>query len=83
MNYVIVEMEVALTELCPNGLGEELGAEVDWPWDGLPAYPPLGRALGSGSGGYAYHVMRAAKQPSEENLPSFEPVKLVRYIKLI
>ncbi|CAH1402420.1 unnamed protein product [Nezara viridula] len=77
VNCVItpVEMEVALAELCPNGLAEELGAEVDWPWDGLPAYPPLAKALGSGSGGYAYHVMKTAKPPSQEYVPSFESVK--------
>lgn len=79
VNCVItpVELEVAIKELCLNGLLEEAEEEPDWPW-ALPPYPLLGRASGSGSGGYAYHVASHAADtytPGECLPPTFTAVK--------
>lgn len=62
VNCVItpVELELVIKELCPGGLSQEASEDPDWPWSGVPNYPLLGRALGSGSGGYAFRVISKA-----------------------
>ena len=71
-------MELALKELCPNGLAEELAVDPDWPWEGLPSYRHLSKTPGSGSGGYAYHVISSAMHQSVTAVaPTFVAIKLV------
>lgn len=80
VNCVItpVELELVIKEFCPGGISEEISEEPDWPWNGIPNYPHLGRAMGSGSGGYAFHVIsKVGKNKSEEDgsIPVFTKIK--------
>uniref|UniRef100_A0A0V0G935 Putative nuclear architecture related protein n=1 Tax=Triatoma dimidiata TaxID=72491 RepID=A0A0V0G935_TRIDM len=58
-----VEMMLLIRDECAEGLlNNERNTEIDWPWKTIQPYRSLCRVEGSGSGGYAHHILAHAKK---------------------
>ncbi|KAK9512217.1 hypothetical protein O3M35_000686 [Rhynocoris fuscipes] len=58
-----VELMLLIKEESSGGLlNSESNAEIDWPWKNINPYQTLHRHEGSGSGGYAHHILAHAKK---------------------
>ncbi|CAB0010767.1 unnamed protein product [Nesidiocoris tenuis] len=59
-----------------RGLASEDESDLDWPWEFLEKYQPLTRPAGSGSGGYAQHILaKFSKEMGIDEIPPFSNVK--------
>ncbi|BES87746.1 Transcription factor kayak [Nesidiocoris tenuis] len=57
------------------GLASEDESDLDWPWEFLEKYQPLTRPAGSGSGGYAQHILAEfSKEMGIDEIPPFSNV---------
>lgn len=56
-------MMLLMQDECIDGsLNNEQNGDIDWPWKPIQPYRSLCRVEGTGSGGYAHHILAHARK---------------------